>query len=221
MKDIDQLVYSCSMFPQADVKLTGGPHGMSPAQVSGIQRERLLKATTEVVARKGYAAATVRDLLAESGLSRRTYYDLYVDKEDCYLDAFGVIADQIEARVGAAFAEGATARERIRRAVEALAGFCLAEPLAACACLVESLAAGLAGRQARGALAERLARLFEPALAELRPADPNPGLVSRATIGGIFELLYGPLARHDLDALGDLAEQIGELPLVLPPEARG
>jgi AcrR family transcriptional regulator len=207
------------MWPQADVKLAGGPHGMSPAEVSGIQRERLLKATTEVVARKGYAAATVRDLLAEAGLSRRTYYALYVDKEDCYLDAFREIAGQIEERVSSAFSEGATARERIRLAVEALAGFCLTEPHAACACLVESLAAGPAGRQARGELAGRLATLFEPALAELRPADPNPALVARATIGGIFELLYGPLARHDLDALRDLAEQIGELPLVLPPEA--
>lgn len=207
------------MWPQADVKLTGGPHGMPPAVVMGIQRERLLKATTEVVTSKGYAATTIGDLLAQSGLSRRTFYDLYVDKEDCYLAAFAAVSGQLEDRIAAAFDSGATAEERITLAIEALAGFCVEEPDAACAILVESLAAGQSGRDVRNGLIERLAELLEPALGKLRPIDPNPALIARATIGGIFELLYGPLARHDVERLRDLAEQIGELPLV-PTAAR-
>ena len=43
------------MWPNADFRLTGGPHGMSPERVREIQRERMLKAMTEVVARDGYA----------------------------------------------------------------------------------------------------------------------------------------------------------------------
>lgn len=204
------------MWSQADVKLTGGPHGKPPAVVRQIQRDRLLKATTEVVARKGYAAATVRDLLGESGLSRRTYYDLYVDKEDCYLDAFGEIAGQMTERAEAAFAAGRTATEQLAAAVEALTGFCIDEPDAACACIVEGLAAGQAARLKRGELIERLATTIAPALAELRPDGPNPGLSARATVGGIFELLYGPLARRDVKALRDLRDQIGELPMLQP-----
>jgi AcrR family transcriptional regulator len=207
------------MWPHSDIKLTGGPHGMDPAVVRNVQRDRLLKATTEVVARKGYAATTVRDLLAQSKLSRRTYYDLYVDKEDCYLDAFGEVAAQLERRIAEAFEQGGSAQERIRLAVEALAGFCVEQPDAACAALVESLAAGQRGREARNELIERLAATFAPALGELRPIDPNPTLVAWATVGGIFELLYGPLARHDAAKLRDLAEQIGELPLI--PTAAG
>jgi len=180
------------MWSQANVKLSGGPHGMPPAKVRAVQRDRLLKATTEVVAREGYAATTVRDLLAQSGLSRRTYYDLYVDKEDCYLDAFGEIAAVIEQRVGNALATGGSARRSVRLAVEELADFCIEEPDAACAALVESLAAGQAGREARNEL------------------------IARATVGGIFELLYGPLARRDVERLRDLRGQIGELPLVGP-----
>jgi AcrR family transcriptional regulator len=219
LKAVDHCVYDrFVMWPQANVKLSGGPHGRSPAEVKQIQRERLLKATCEVVSRKGYAAATVRDLLAQSGLSRRTYYDLYTDKEDCYLDAFGEVAKQIEERIGAAFDYADSPRDRVRLALEALIDFCVAEIDAACACLVESLAAGAAGREARSALIERVAATFAPALAEMRPADPNPALIARATIGGIFELLYGPLARQDVDKLRDLADQIGELPLVMPPE---
>lgn len=204
------------MWPQANVKLVGGPHGRSPEAVKTIQRERLLKGTVEVVSRKGYAAATVRDLLAASGLSRRTYYDLYKDKEECYLDAFGDVAEQIVDRVTAAYEAGHTPREQMRLALEALVDFCLDEPDAACACLVESLAAGRSGRDARSKLIERLADLFSPALTGLRPDDPNPALSARATVGGVFELLYGPIARHDRERLLELVEQIGELPIVLP-----
>lgn len=204
------------MWPHADVKLTGGPHGMAPEKVQAVQRERLLKATVEVVSRKGYAATTVRDLLAASRLSRRTYYDLYGDKEACYLDAFGEVAQRIEAPVTATLEVGGSARERVRLALEALAGFCVDEPQAACACLVESLAAGQAGRRVRAELIERLAAVLGPALSELRPEDPNPALTARATVGGVFELLYGPLAHQDVGRLGELASQIGELPAIVP-----
>lgn len=204
------------MWPAADVKLTGGPHGMPPQRVRDIQRERMLKALTEVVAREGYAEATVRKLLAQAGLSRRTYYDLWVDKEDCYLDAYGEIADQLADRAAAAFAQGATPHERVRLAVEALASFCIEQPDAACACIVEGIAAGQAARAKRAELIERIAAMIEPALAELRPDAPNTALAARATVGGIFELLYGPLARRDVEQLRSLAEQIGELPLLLP-----
>lgn len=204
------------MWPHANVKLSGGPHGMPPAKVRAVQRDRLLKATTEVVAREGYAATTVRDLLAQSGLSRRTYYDLYVDKEDCYLDAFGEVATQIERRVGSALASGATARESVRLAVEALVDFCVEEPDAACAALVEGLAAGQAGREARNELIARLAQTLAPPLTELRAGGSGSALIARATVGGIFELLYGPLARRDVERLRDLRGQIGELPLIGP-----
>jgi len=207
------------MWPQSDVKLTGGPHGLAPEVVREIQRERLLKATVEVVSQKGYAATTVRDLLGASGLSRRTYYDLYGDKEACYLDAFAEIARQVEERIGTAVGRGADGRERMRLALEALVDFCVEEPRAACACLVESLAAGQPGRSVRAALIERIATTLGPVLSELRPNDPNPDLTGRATVGGVFELLYGPLARQDVARLRELREQIGELPTVLPTSA--
>lgn len=189
---------------------------MPAGRVREIQRERMLKAMTEVVAREGYAETTVRKLLTQARLSRRTYYDLYVDKEDCYLDAYGVIADQLAARTAAGFERGDSAAEQVRLAVEELAAFCLEQPEAACACIVEGLAAGPAARLRRGELTERVAATIAPALAELRPDAPNPTLAARATVGGILELLYGPLARGDRDALQSLSEQIGELPILLP-----
>ncbi|NLT05757.1 MAG: TetR/AcrR family transcriptional regulator [Solirubrobacterales bacterium] len=202
------------MWPRADVKLIAGPHDMPPAEVLEVQRQRLLRALTRMVTRKGYAATTVRDLLGESGLSRRTYYDLYVDKEACYLDAFALIAAEIEGRATAALEEGEDPEERIRSALRAVATFCVQEPDAACACLVESLAAGQPGRDARSDLIGRLADAFAPDIEALGASGPSTAILARATIGGVFELLYGPLARRDVERLADLRDEIGDLPLV-------
>lgn len=192
---------------------------MPPERVREVQRDRMLKAMTEVVARDGYADTTVRKLLAQAGLSRRTYYDLWEDKEDCYLDAYGEIAAELTARAVAGFERGDSPRDRVRFAVEEVAGFCIDEPDAACACIVEGLAAGQAARAKRSELIEAIAATIAPALAELRPEGPNPELTARATVGGILELLYGPLARGDVAALRHLAEEIGELPILLPMPA--
>lgn len=202
------------MWPRADTKLIAGPHDMPAEEVLEVQRQRLLRALTRVVTRKGYAATTVRDLLGESGLSRRTYYDLYVDKEACYLDAFAVIAGEIEDRAAAALETGADAEGRIRAALRAIVEFCVVEPDAACACLVESLAAGQSGRDARSELIGRLSDAFAPDIEALGAAGPSTGILARATIGGVFELLYGPLARRDVNRLSALRDEIGDLPLV-------
>ena len=202
------------MWPQADVKLSSGPHGMPPEIVKGIQRDRLLKATAEVVAHEGYAATTVRKLLAHSRTSRRTYYALFTDIEECYLAMFAELAQQMRARFAAGFERGADPSERVRLAIESLTELCGSEPDAACACLVESLAAGPAGRIVRSELIAALADTLAPALGDLRPNDPNPALTAQAVVGGIFELLYGPLARRDRDGLRALAADIGELPLI-------
>ena len=207
------------MWPQAHVKLFGGPHGMAPEVVAGIQRERLLKAMVEVVTRKGYAGTTVRDLLGASGLSRRTYYDLYGDKEACYLDAFAKVATELTSRIRTAIEHADAPPDQVRAALESLVGFCVEEPAAACACLVESLAAGPAGRQSRAGLIESVANMLGPALSAMRPGDPNPGLTGQATVGGVFELLYGPLAHQDRHALSELRLKVGELPTVFPMHA--
>jgi AcrR family transcriptional regulator len=189
---------------------------MPPERVREVQRDRMLKAMTEVVAHEGYAETTVRKLLAQAKLSRRTYYDLWEDKKDCYLDAYGEIADELTTRAAAGFERGDTPRDRVRFAIEEIAGFCIEEPDAACACIVEGLAAGAAARAKRSELIEAIAATIAPALAELRPDGPSPELTARATVGGILELLYGPLARRDVTALRRLAEEIGELPILLP-----
>lgn len=69
-------------------RLPRGIAGLPQAVVVLSQRARLVEATAHVVAEKGYAAASVADIIGHAGVSRATFYELYEDKEDCFLSCF-------------------------------------------------------------------------------------------------------------------------------------
>ena len=85
-------------------RLRPGP-GTPREEVVANQRERLFGAMVAVVADRGYVATTVNDLVEVSGVSSRTFYDLFPDKKACFLAT-------LEAIIEAAVAYAArTARE--------------------------------------------------------------------------------------------------------------
>ena len=57
-------------------------------RVREIQRTRIITAMTELVRERGPAGVTVAHVVARSGVSRRTFYELFEDREDCLLAAF-------------------------------------------------------------------------------------------------------------------------------------
>jgi AcrR family transcriptional regulator len=77
--------------------LPRGPHGLSREEVEERQRQRLLYATTMVVARLGYAKTAVADILAEAGVSRATFYELFSGREECFRAAYRQIAELVAA----------------------------------------------------------------------------------------------------------------------------
>ena len=56
-------------------------HKLSRETVQKAQRRRILRATADAVADQGYRAATVADIVRRAGVSTRTFYELYADKE--------------------------------------------------------------------------------------------------------------------------------------------
>ena len=75
--------------------LPRGPHGLSRDEVVQSQRFRLLTAMTDVVAEKGFANTVVADVVARSGVSRATFYQLFRDKEDCFQAAYEMNAQLV------------------------------------------------------------------------------------------------------------------------------
>ena len=179
------------MWDQANIKLTGGPHGIPRPVVTKIQRDRLMRAMAKTVAEYGYQETTVRRLLGRAGLSRRTYYELFDDKEDCFLAAYDEAIDYVLGLAVEAYQQGETPEEKIERGLRGFLQFCADEPDVARMCIVEVLAA-----------------LMEGALNELRGDEQLSQLSARGLIGGVHELIYTPIDRGETEQLPDLAEQI-------------
>ena len=65
----------------------------SEQDVSGIQRGRLLSATFALVGERGYEGVTARSVSERAGVSNRTFYEFFSDREDCFLAAFNYAVD--------------------------------------------------------------------------------------------------------------------------------
>jgi AcrR family transcriptional regulator len=204
------------MWDQAATKLPAGPHGLDPALVTRVQRERVLEALASVVAEIGYQDATVRKILDRARISRITFYELFDNKEQCFLAAYDDALRQVFARVERACEAEALAppAQRLDAALDALLGFLAEEPDIARLCVVEVLAAGPAGRGRRAATMDRFAAMMESFLAEARPDRDLGPIAARALVGGAEEVIFGAIERGETD-LPALASEIADTQLKL------
>lgn len=173
------------------------------------QRERLFDAMARTVARRGYAATSVADVLKVARISRRTFYEQFVDKEDCFLGAYDAFAELCSGRVAAAYGDAPSWRQGIRSAFAALLSALAAEPDFARLAVVEILAAGPAGIARRDATLQRFVDFIEDARTRAGDAAAPPSeLVAQAIAGGIHELVYGQLVRGEAERLPELADEL-------------
>ncbi|WCB92808.1 hypothetical protein DSM104299_01508 [Baekduia alba] len=145
-------------------------HASLRDEVAATKRGRLLVGLCDVVADKGYAAATVADVLKASGLSRRTFYEHFADKQACFLAAYDHGAGAMQEAIAAAVAPARGWREATEAAVTTYLELLTAEPGFARAFLVEIWVAGPdALRRHRTVIArfeQLVAALHERAIAE-------------------------------------------------------
>jgi AcrR family transcriptional regulator len=203
------------------IKLTGGPHGIPRAVVHEVQRGRLLDALAEVIAEEGYLDTTVHKILKRAGISRRTFYEIFTDKEDCFLAAYQEAADQIIAIVQRACLVGGTPETRIENGLRAMLEFAEHEPQVARMCIVEVMAAGEKGRARRARTMERLTELVADALDGRCESRGEALLRARVLTGGIHEMVYDSLSRGDVDGISGLAEEVVASHLAIPEAVHG
>jgi AcrR family transcriptional regulator len=192
--------------PRTRQQLPAGRHGLPRALVVRDQSERMLDAVAQVVTRKGYAAITVADITAHAGVSRRTFYDQFSDKEDCFLAAYKDFTERLIAAVRQAYAAGDRPwPERVRCGLQALLGLFAGEPAFAHMSILDVLSAGPRALRERDAVINRFTEFLDPGLLEA-PARGRylPPLISRAVIGGLHEVIYDAITNDHVDQLPQL-----------------
>src|SRR5690242_20639418 len=83
--------------------LPAGRHGLSREHVVANQRQRILGATLRAAAERGYAGMHVEDIIRGAGVSRRTFYEQFANKQEAFLAAFDMSAALLLAAVRDAY----------------------------------------------------------------------------------------------------------------------
>jgi AcrR family transcriptional regulator len=189
-------------------RLPRGRHGLPRRFIVHNQRERMLLAVAEAVAEQGFVTTTVADIIARARLSRRTFYEHFADKEECYLAAYDAVVEQLLTAVGQAYAQAEGWPQKVHDGLETFLAYLAAEPAFARMCIVEVVAAGPDARSRRDAAMRVFVDFLEPGRAEAPRGLVVPALAAEVVVGGIYEIIYARLQR---DAADELVEMLPDL----------
>lgn len=185
--------------------LPRGRHGLPRGFVVENQRKRIFYSLAAVCAVKGYAQIRVQDIIDHAGVSRRTFYDLFADKEECFLAAYDVILARVFDHVDAAYRTGQLPwAQRVAAALRALIEQYDADPGLARLVMVEVHAAGQRALERRDAALRRFSVFFDAGAAELPPSMSGRELLAQAVTGGLYETLFTYIVTGRIDRLPDL-----------------
>ena len=206
-------------------------------QMAEYQRVRILRGAAAVVEEHGYGAVTVAHITSRAKVSRSTFYELFVDREQCLLAVLEDIEVQIAKELQAADLAGLPWRERVRLGLWTVLRFFDREPVLARFCVVESARGDDRMSSYRAGLLERVAGVFaEGGEQGLLPAgrveSPESAKVSpltaEGTAGAVVSILNTRLSTagrraagrpsKDVQSVGSCSDLHGELMglIVLP-----
>jgi AcrR family transcriptional regulator len=166
------------------------------AQVSEVQRARILAAMAQVVAEHGARSATVARVVARAGVSRRTFYDQFAGCEDCFLAVFeDTIKRASTVTCDAVAATGSSVwREQVRTGLGALLVFFDEEPALGSLLIVDALGAGPRVLERRASVVQTLAAIVDRGRPEYKSgrgsSSSSPSLTAEGVVGAVLSVIH-------------------------------
>lgn len=170
-----------------------------------IQRARLVGAATEVLELSGYGRFTVTEIVARARVSRKTFYDVFKNSEDCFCAVVDHLIGDAAASVQEAYAGAGAWPDRLRKAMREFLRLVDEHPGSAQICLVEVLASKQATLRCRAPVLEQLAyAVSEGGATDTELAPGLAELAAQVVVGGVAGMLHDRLARGDREPVEDL-----------------
>ena len=171
-----------------------GPAGRG--RVGEIQRARIIGAMGELVLERGPGAVTVAHVVARSGVSRRTFYELFTDREDCFLAAFDIAIARAAELVIPAYDAAGKWHERVRAGLEAALCFLDSEPELGYLCVVGALGGGDRALERRTLVVQKLVDAVHEGRLESRAAKQPERLVAEGLVGAVLAVSHARLVEQ-------------------------
>jgi AcrR family transcriptional regulator len=178
------------------------------------QRERILAAVAQVASVHGYGGMSVQDIVREAGVSRRTFYEQFKNKDHAFLAAYDEASGRLLASVRAAFEGEQTMEARASAGFRAFLELLAASPAFAKMCIVEVLAAGPDAIARRARTMEEFTGFFEDSAHALLGRDAPSPLIAETIVGGVYETVYRRIARGETAELPKLLPDLVESALL-------
>lgn len=202
-------------YPPELSRLPPGRHGLPRDFVIHNQRERLIAGLAEAVAEKGYGGTTIADITRHAAVSRRTFYEHFEGKDECFVAAFDTVTEQLRERVEAAYEAEDEWTEGIRAGIGAMLTFLASEPNLARLAMVEALVAGPVVVERYDASVQT----FVPYLEAGRDGRPKKVLdrlsdsTEEALVGGMVSLISRRIVAGQAEELESLLPDLVEFTL--------
>jgi AcrR family transcriptional regulator len=199
----------------------GGSSALGVAHVAEIQRTRLLAAAVRSVEELGYTHTSVSDITERSRVSRRTFYELFRNREQCLAAVLESAVERIRAQIAQAQldtlrgAGGLPWRERVRGGLWAILCFFDREPALARFCVVQSARGAQPMLERREQLLRELASVVEEGRCEGVRKGDCPPLTAEGLVGAASSILYARLLRGEREPLTGLQGELMGM-IVLP-----
>ena len=146
--------------------------------------------------RRGVGNVSVAHVVARAGVSRRTFYELFEDREDCFLAAFDHALAQAASIVLPAYESQSAWREQVRAGLTALLGFLEDEPGLGKLLVVDALGAGPRVLQRRTSVLDTLIETVDKGRTEGKPSKDTPLLTAEGIVGAVFSVIHARLLEH-------------------------
>jgi AcrR family transcriptional regulator len=186
-----------------------------PERVMGLQRARMLAAMVQASVERGAGNVTVADIVGRAGVSRRTFYEVFRDRDDCFLAAFDEGIVRASRHVLDAYDPDANWIDRVRVALIALLRFLDDEPSTGQLLLVGSLGAGPRALERRQGVLRELIAVTDQGRAQAKTGQDAPPLTAEGIVGGVISVLHARLLEEDPAPLLELTGPLMGM-IVLP-----
>jgi AcrR family transcriptional regulator/DNA-binding MarR family transcriptional regulator len=188
---------------------------MPRGQVTEIQRGRMLAAAVDAVEEVGYSGMTVAQVITRARVSRKTFYDVFADREDCFLAAFDQALGQAETLVREAYRAEDCWSEGLRAGLARLLALMDEEPALTKLCVVEALTAGDRMLERRAEVLEQLAAVVDEGRNAPGAKQEPPAVTAEGVVGAVFQVLHSRLLEGSQEPLFELLGPLMSM-IVLP-----
>lgn len=189
-------------------RLPRGPNGMKREQVARNQRARLYGGMIESVARRGYHATTIGDITALAGVSRKTFYEHFDNKEVCLLATHNSIVGHVRKGVIAACNSQRGWTNRLHAACRNIFEEVLERPTYAHLVLIDSLGISPGAVERMELMNLAFVRLLHVALRAQSSDAHLPCLSARAIVGGVRHIIFERIRERREPELYTLADDV-------------